>query len=439
MLEKNVTKTRGKAKVKISNKRAAVMQKLMDSYSEEFDVKMAVIQELIPLGLQRVTEELQNEVKRLTGPKHIHGTPNAPWGKQNGSVYLRDQKFPIIVPRVRNTATNTEVSLESYQRFSKPFADDSNTVLKLLHGLSTHKYHESSALAAEAFGISASSLSKRFKVKSADKLKQLQERSLNKYDIVAILIDAKRYAKDGLMVAMGITMDGRKLMLGVEHIHSENSKAIDQWLGRLVERGLRFEEGILFIIDGSKGIKKAIEQRFGDYAFIQRCQWHKRENVASYLNDDQKALCRRRMKDAYAKTTYKEAKGELTKIYQELLHVNESAANSLQEGFEETLTLHQLGLSSELTKSLSTTNCMESVMFQMGQYTDKVDRWQNSNQILRWTAASLMDIEPRVRKIKGFRYLGVLRFKLQELVKQRLDKKAAGRNKEQNIQLANVM
>ena len=435
MLDLNVTKKRGKAKVKISDKRNAAMSKVMDSFSEEFDVKMSVIQELIPLGLGAVAEELQSEVKRLIGPKHSHGTPNAPWGKQNGSVYLMDQKFPVVVPRVRNTSTNTEVPLESYRRLSRPFADDKNIVLKLLHGLSTHKYHESSALAAEAFGISASNLSKRFKAKSGDCLKQLQERSLAKYDIVVIFIDAKRYATDGLMVAVGVTMDGNKVMLGVEHIHSENSKAIGQWLNRLIERGLKFEDGILFIIDGSKGIEKAIKQRFEDYALIQRCQWHKRENVLSYLGDDQKAICRRRMKEAYGQTTYKDAKAQLTKLYQELVHINESAANSLAEGLEETLTLHQLGLSSELAKSLNTTNCIESVMSQMGSYTDKVDRWRNSNQILRWTATGLMDIEPRLRKIKGFRYLKVLRFKLQEKVNERLSKKMI----EKNTQLSNVI
>ncbi len=435
MLDLNVTKKRGKAKVKIEDKRKAVMSKVMDTFSEEFDVKMSVIQELIPLGLGAVAEELQSEVKRLTGPKHSRGTPNAPWGKQNGAAYLMDQKFPVVVPRVRNTLSNTEVPLASYQRLGRPFADDKNMVLKLLHGLSTHKYHESASLAAEAFGISASNLSKRFKIKSADTLKALQERSLAPYDIVAIFIDAKRYAADGLMVAVGVTMDGNKLMLGVEHIHSENAKAIEQWLSRLVERGLKFEEGILFIIDGSKGIKKAVEHRFGDYCVAQRCQWHKRENVVSYLADDQKAICRRRMKDAYAQTTYKDAKAHLTKLYGELIHVNESAANSLLEGLEETLTLHQLGLSSELAKSLNTTNCIESVMSQMGQYTDKVDRWRNSNQILRWTAASLMDIEPRLRKIRGFRYLKVLRFKLQEKVKGRLSKQIV----DKNTQLADVI
>jgi len=438
MLDLNVTKKRGKAKVKITDKRKAAMSKVVDSFSEEFDVKMSVIQALIPLGLAAVAEELQNECKRLTGCRHSRGTPNAPWGRQNGSVYLMDQKFPVVVPRVRNSLTNTEVPLASYQRLGKPYAEDKNTVLKLLHGLSTHKYHESASLAAEAFGISASNLSKRFKSKSADTLKQLQERSLAQYDIVVIFIDAKRYAADGLMVAVGVTMDGQKLMLGIEHIHSENAKAIEQWLSRLVERGLKFEEGILYIIDGSKGIKKAVEHRFGDYCMVQRCQWHKRENVLSYLAEDQKAICRRRMKDAYAQTTYKDAKAQLTKLYGELVHVNESAANSLLEGLEETLTLHQLGLSSELAKSLNTTNCVESVMSQMGQYTDKVDRWRNSNQILRWTATGLMDIEPRLRKIRGFRYLKILRFKLQALVSERLKNKSANVSSAQNSDVIQV-
>ena len=221
------------------------------------------------------------------------------------------------------------------------------------------------------------------------------------------------------MVAMGVTIDGEKLVLGIEQMHGENAKAIGQWLEKLIERGLKFEDGILFIIDGSKGIKKAIEQRLSDYALIQRCQWHKRENVIAYLDEPQKIICRRRMQEAYAKTTYPEAKGELDNLHRELLLVNESAAKSLQEGLEETLTLHHLGLSSELKKSLSTTNCIESVMSQLGQYTDKVDRWHNSNQILRWSAAGLLDVEKRLYKIQGHHYLKILRLKLREMVKQR--------------------
>lgn len=414
-----VSRKRGKAKMKLEWKRHSAMEKLAALDGEELDVRTALIQELIPLGLKEVENQLQDELMRLTGIKHDRGGENHRWGRQSGSAYLRDQKFPIEVPRVRNTVTNQEVPLESYGRFKRPFMDDGQTVLKLLHGLSTHRYQESSGLAAEAFGISASSLSKRFKKKTAGTLKSLQTRSLKMYDFIAVFLDGKRYAEDGIMVALGVTLEGKKLILGIEQIHSENARAIEDWLDRLIARGLSFEEGILFVIDGAKGIKKAVERKIGEYALIQRCQWHKKENIVAYLDDAQKVLARHRISQAYAKTTYREAKEELLKLHAELTRVNESAANSLMEGLEETLTLHTLGLAPELTRSLSTTNCIESVMSQMGQYTDKVDRWHNSNQILRWTAESVMDLEPRLNRIRGFRYLKVLRFKLREMVLKR--------------------
>lgn len=422
MAQFNVTKRRGKAKIKIVDKRKGVMQKIMDSYSEDFDVKMSVIQELIPLGLKAVGEELQQEFQRLTGEKHRRGTPNAPWGRQNGSVYLMDQKFPVIVPRVRNTQSNTEVPLASYQRFKEPYTGDGQTVLRLLHGLSTHKYHESSALAAEAFGISASNLSKRFKKCSEDKLKELQERSLAEHDFVAVFIDGKRYAKDGIMAALGVTVEGKKIVLGIEQMSTERSEAIYQWFDRLITRGFRFEDGILFIIDGSKGIRKAIEGRFGKYAIVQRCRWHKRENVVSYLSESDQVVYRRRLQEAYAKTNHKEVVKALAQIHRELEEKNTSAANSLLEGLDETLMIHELGLSVELEKSLSTTNCIEAFFSQIGAYTDKVDRWRNSNQIMRWTSTSALDIEGRLRKVKGFRYLKVLKFKLQQMVEKRIGK-----------------
>ena len=418
----NVTKKRGKSKIKISDKRAAVMNKLVDSYSDDFDVKMSVIQELIPLGLKALAEELKNEVTRLAGEKHSRGGDNARWGRQNGSVYLRDQKIPVSVPRVRDVVANREVELKAYQRLQKP-SNDNEAMRRLLHGLSTHKYHESSSLTAEAFGISASNLSKKFKKCSGDKLKELQTRSLAQEDIVAIFIDAKRYADDGVVVGLGVTIDGKKIILGIEQIHSENGRAIEQWLDRLIERGLKFEKGILFIIDGSKGIRKAVESKFSVYALIQRCRWHKRENVVAYLDEAQQTVFRRRLKDAYALTTYKEAKTALMHLHQELERFNVSAANSLLEGLEATLTIHHLGLSSELAKHLSTTNCIEGVMSQMGAYTDKVDRWHNSDQILRWTGMSLMDIEPRLHRIYGHRYLNILRFKLLRIVEERTGKK----------------
>ena len=338
-------------------------------------------------------------------------------------MYLRDQKVPVRVPRVRNVRTNEERRLETYHRLQAPFHDDGHLLRRLLHGLSTHKYHESSSLAAEAFGISASSLSKRFKRCSAETLKQLQERSLAGEDFVAVFLDAKRYAKDGIMVGLGVTIEGKKIVLGVEQMSAERSQAVTQWFDRLITRGFRFEHGILFIIDGSKGIRKAIDQKFGPYALIQRCRWHKRENIVSYLNEVDQVMVRSRLQDAYAHTTYQEACAALTQIHRELEPINLSAAGSLLEGLDETLTIHELGLSVELARSLSTTNCIESLFSQMGAYTDKVDRWHNSDQILRWTATGLMDIEPRMHRISGYQFLKVLRYKLSKLVAARTGKK----------------
>ena len=385
----------------------------MKSYSEEQDTIIAVIQELIPLGLRAVGEKLQQEVQELAGKRYEHGgSDNSRWGFQPGSVYLRDQKLPIMVPRVRNTRSKTEVSLKTYEKFQQPFDGDRQTFLKLLNGLSTHKYRQSAEFVPEVFGISASNLSKRFHFQTAKRLEELQTRSLAGHDFVAVFVDGKRYAKDGLLITLGVTLSGVKMILGIEQIHSENAKAIEQFFQKLIDRGLAFEEGILFIIDGSKGIKRAVEQRFDIYALIQRCQWHKRENVIAYLDEAQQELCRRRMQEAYGKTTYTEAQRQLEKLDHELSKINPSAAASLTEGLEETLTLHRLGLAPELGKSLNTTNCIESVMSQLGQYTDKVDRWHNGQQILRWTAAGLLQIEGRLNRIYGARYLKLLRFKI---------------------------
>ena len=421
----NLAKKRGKAKVKIEDKRKAAMERIVDAHSEDFDIRMSVIQELIPLGLKAVAEELQAEVKQLAGEKHSRGGDNVRWGSQNGSVYMRDEKFPVRVPRVRNAMTNEEVGLKSYRRLQTPFNDDGNILRQLLHGLSTHKYHESSSLAAESFGISASNLSKRFKRCSAQKLKRLQERSLSGHDFVAVFVDAKRYAKDGIVVALGVTLEGRKIVLGIEQIHSENSAAISQWLNQLIERGFKFEKGILFIVDGSKGIRKAIKMKFETYALVQRCRWHKRENVVSYLSKADKVVFRRRLQDAYNKTTYREASNALKKIHRDIEEINISAANSLLEGLDETLTIHELGLSVELARSLSTTNCIEAFMSQIGSYTDKVDHWRNSGQIQRWVATSALDIEPRLHRIRGCKFLKVLRFKLEKMVSTRLGKKVS--------------
>ena len=145
-------------------------------------------------------------------------------------------------------------------------------------------------------------------------------------------------------------------------------------------RGLRWEHGLLCVIDGAKGLRAAIRRVFGPAALVQRCQWHKRENILRYLPKSQQAGWRRTLQAAYERGTYAEAKAALSALQRDLRQVNLSAAESLAEGLEETLTLHRLGLFPQLGLSLKTTNCIESLLAQVGQRTDKVDRWISSDQ-----------------------------------------------------------
>ena len=399
------TRTR-KRKTKIVSKK--MMEKMLGA-GQTIDVKAELIQMLIPLGLNAVSEELQKEVGRLAGVKHSREGAASRWGEQPGSVYLGDEKFRIEVPRLRDTGKNCEIPLQSYSSLQHPRSLDQGLMKKMLLGLSAARYEETARSIPEAFGLSKSTVSKRFIRASARKLRELLNRRLDKEDIIALFIDGKSFAEDGIILAVGVTLEGRKVILGFIQAASENERVLKQFLEKLVERGLRFEEGLLFVVDGSKGILKAIREVFKGYALVQRCQWHKRENVLSYLPKNLQGQFKEKLSDAHHKDAYEDAKAALSKIKRELVVINESAAASLEEGLEETLTLHRLGLFDKLGRSFKTTNVIESIQARIGQHTDKVDYWKTSDQKHRWIAASLLDIEPRLNKVSGMKYLPLLR------------------------------
>jgi len=379
---------------------------------EEVDATVALIQALIPLGLQAFGEVMHAEVARLAGPKHSRtgGHPGVVrWGRQRGSIFLADQKVPVTVQRVRDLPQQQEIPLQSYQGLQAPRAADTGLFRKVLAGLSCRDYVACAEAVPEAFGLSASSVSRRFIRASAKQLQALLERHLEGYDLLALVLDGKTFAEDAMVIALGITVTGEKVILGFIQTATENERVCAAFLRDLVERGLRYEQGLLCVIDGAKGLRKAIQTAFGPQAAVQRCQWHKRENVLEYLPKSQRVAWRRKLQAAYQKPTYAEAKAALLRRHQELRLLNESAATSLLEGLEETLTLHRLGVFPQLGISLKTTNCLESLNALVGQRTDKVDRWRTSDQKQRWLAAALLDIEPRLRRIKGFRALPLLR------------------------------
>lgn len=303
---------------------------------------------------------------------------------------------------------------------SLPGAEVEERLLKrVLHGLSCGSYRDCSEAIPEALSLSPSTISRRVIRASEKKLQTLMERRLEKYDFAALILDGKKFGDDGIIVALGITITGRKVMLGIIESDTENHVVCRDFLRQLIARGLSYHQGLLVVIDGAKGFRKAITEVFGrlglgdKYGVVQRCQWHKRENVVRYLPQKLQDEYRRKLQAAYELDDYEKAKAALLAIKKELRRLNESAAASLDEGFEETLTVQRLGLSKELRRSLKTTNVIESVLSQVASKTDKVDYWKNSNQKQRWTASALLEIEPRFNKISGHRQLKALRTALQ--------------------------
>ena len=385
----------------------------------DIDARVALIQALIPVGLERVHELLQEEVEHLAGqwyqregrqPGYVRWTP------QRGSIYLADQKIPITVPRVRDRLRDQEVPLEGYERLQQPRAVDTGLLHKVLGGLSTREYERCAEAVPEAFGLSASTVSRRFIRASARKLRELSERRLEGYDLVALLLDGKTFAEDEMVVAVGVTITGEKVLLGFVQTATENRKVCAAFLRELVERGLRFDLGLLVVTDGAKGLHAAVREVFDAAAVLQRCQWHKREDVLDYLPQRHRAMFRRKLQAAYEEPTYEKAKRALSKIRAELVLLNASAANSLDEGLEETLTLHRLGVFAELGTSLKTTNALESIHARVESRTAKVDHWKNSEQKQRWLATALLDLESRLRHIRNYRALPMLREALRRQV-----------------------
>jgi len=394
----------------------------------DLDARVALIQALIPLGLEALNDVLLTEVERLVGGRYARKSGDQPrrrWGAQRGSVYLADQKLPVSVPRVRNVQTRTEVPLSAYQALQQPRGLDQALLARVLHGLSTRRYEECAEAVPEAFGLSSSSVSRRFIEASAAQLRQFQERRLEGYDLVALFLDGKSFGDEQMLIALGVTLAGDKVLLGFAQTSTENERACRQFLAHLIDRGLSYAQGLLVVMDGAKGLHSAVTQALPGYAVIQRCQWHKRENVVSHLPKSEQVSVRRRLQRAYEEPTYTKAHAALNRLATELEAVNLSAVRSLQEGLEETLTLHRLGLMPELKDSFRTTNCLESINSQVGQRTAHIKRWTTAAQRHRWLAAALLDIEPRLRKVNGYPFLALLRRQVQEALKLNVAHEAA--------------
>ena len=380
---------------------------------------MELIRSLIPLGLMHVQEVLDQEVTALAGERYARKDASVGGrrhGTNPGTVGLAGQRVPIRVPRMRSVA-GSEIPLRSYEALRGDGEVNDLLLTRVLYGISCRNYEAAAETIPGAIGLSGSTVSRGFIQASTAKLREFQERDLSSEDVVAVVLDGKTFADAVMVIAVGITISGEKRFLGFVETDTENERVLTPFLRSLVERGLDLAQGVLVILDGGKGLRSAVRKAFRHRALVQRCQWHKRENVVRYLAKNEQPVWRQRLQRAYNRPAYDEAVGALEKLQGELDDRNQSAAGSLAEGLAETLTLHRLGLYGVLGRSLKTTNGLESVNALVEERCAKVDHWQNSSQRHRWLATALLDIEPRLRKVMGYRHLPTLRAALMRELK----------------------
>jgi putative transposase len=332
-------------------------------------------------------------------------------GTQRGQVTLAERKLRITHPRLRCKATSKEVAVPAYERLTGDARMAARVRDILVSGVSTRKYEQVLPEVAGTVGVSKSSVSRRMVEASAEQLRALNERSLKELKLLAIYIDGIVVDAHHVVGAIGVDEVGDKHLLGLAAGSSENAPVVKDLLGGMVARGLDPQLAYLFVIDGSKALRSAINEIFGDRAHVQRCRTHKLRNVLERLPKEQRAQTKSVMNAAFKL----EAKAGIEKLRQQakwLQAEHADAAASLLEGIEEMFTVNRLGLPPTLMRCLTTTNIIENPNGIVRNTTQRVKRWRDQDMALRWTAAGFLEAEKAFRKVLGFKELWILRVAL---------------------------
>ena len=390
---------------------------------ELIEQSQVAVDELIDvLGRATVEAVLKLSAQGIAGPPHPGkkgGTVG--WhGREKGTVCLRERKLRVERPRLRKKGQGDggEVPLPAYEAMQAEGELGTRMLEILLRGVSTRQYAKVLSEMAATVGVAKSSVSRQAIEASEEELRSLCERRLEGLELLVLYVDGLRFGDHQVLVAVGVDEQGQKHVLGLAEGASENEQVVKGLLEGLVGRGLKTDRKYLFVIDGSKALRTAIEAVFGPENPVQRCRNHKLENVSGYLpkelNDQVKAVMR-----AAFRLPAKEGMARLEKQAEWLEREYPSAAASLREGLAEMFTVNRLGLSSSLSRCLVSTNVIESPNSGVRLRTRRVCRWRDGKMVLRWAAAALLMTEQHFRKIMGYRDLWML-------------KAALGRNEERS-------
>jgi transposase-like protein len=377
---------------------------LVDARTELFELA-------VRSGLKVLETMLEEDRTAICGPRYAHVADRqaSRAGTVSGEVVLGGRKVAVRRPRVR--AAGQEVALPTFQAMADVDPLNRRVVEQMLIGVATRRYARSlEPLPApmRSRGTSKSAVSRRFVTKTVAQLTAWQTASLEALDLVGLLIDGVHIGEHCLIVALGIGADGQKHALGLWDGSTENARVCQDLLGNLQSRGMRTDRSLLVILDGSKALRKAVRAIFGDAALVQRCQVHKTRNVLEYLSDRDRPWAQAILRRAYQASDVKKAQRMLLDLARRLEDEYPSAAESVREGLEETLTVQGLGLSDRLQRSLTTTNAAESLISRTRHVKRHVKRWRGGKMMLRWVAAGVLEAVKGFRRLKGHRDMPTL-------------------------------
>lgn len=409
--------SKSKSSVNLSKERKDLLSQLMVD-----DINQIVesgVQEWLRERITLIADLLLNkEVLTLVGGRYQRDADRNlhRWGTEKGSVYLLEQKVPIDKPRVRTKGQgSSEVELRLYKELNDKEFLNEQAAAKLLSGVSSRRFEKTLERLLEGRGISRQTISSRGMEEMTLRLEEFQKRSLEGIDILVVFMDGITLGEEIYIAAVGIDTTGKKHVLGFEAGSTENQGICRTLLSNLINRGIvSAEGGFLCVIDGGTGIRKALRDLYGNRVKVQRCTVHKKRNVNDKLPKKFHNEFIHKFNFAYNKPTLKEAEKEFQKLRGWLSTKSQRATNSLTEGLQEILTLHRLGVKGTLRRSLSTTNCIESVFSAARYYMRNVKRWRKTEQMDRWLASGLLEAEQKLRRVPGYTKLGELKGILRE-------------------------
>ena len=375
------------------------------AFAAMLDARATLHDAIVSAGMSVLHAMLEEERAKVCGPRYVHqpGRAATRSGHADGELALGGRRVRVRRPRVRSI-DGDEVTLETWEKLAAADPLTPRAVEQMVLGVSTRNYARSIEPAPPGFktrGTSKSAVSRRFVAKTSETLAEMMSRDLGQIPLCAIMIDGIHVAEHLVLIALGIDEKGEKHTLGLYEGATENTTACIGLLSDLEARGVRTDRATLFVVDGSKALAKAIRAKFGSRALIQRCQVHKRRNVLDHLPESMRRNAGRTISAAYQSGNATRAKRMLEALARQMERKHPSAAASLREGLDETLTVMRLELPERLARTLSTTNPIEFLNGRIRRTTHNVAKWDGGEMVLRWLAVALLEASKTFRKLRG--------------------------------------